>query len=376
MARAGITSASGTPRRSGWSRSTVNRFDLIVGEPEARSPVARQLAPQVSVRAEQRVPGEALTPGARLELTQLLERIDPDLGVAAHGQADARRAVGQGRRPAVAQVALGRGTGHHDGAAVRQQLDVGVRHVDPVHDACALAQKARPVQQLDRAAAVLALALLQLAGLLGRVRVPHQPVAVRVAGDRGEPLGGHGANAVGGHPHTNALAAGGPVAEGVHAPEEGLDRRIAEAPLSLSRRKVAAVPAGAVVGGGEHDDGEARAHGRLGHGQRELVVVVVGAPVRPVVDVVELPYGAIAGGGHLREGAPGHVAHRRRVERAGQAVHRVAPGPEVVAARCRRRRALGPPAEVALERVRVGVDHRRHRGGAGRGQILHLSTAA
>jgi hypothetical protein len=67
-----------------------------------------------------------------------------------------------------------------------------------------------------------------------------------------------------------------------------------------------------------------------------------------VVDVVELADGAVAGGGHLAVDARADLSHAVGIEHGRQAVHRLAPAPEVVV---RRRRPLGPPPQVALERV-------------------------
>ena len=76
VASASGRSASSTPRRSGWSRSTVDRRAALLGQPEARAAVRAQLAPQVAGGGEQRVAGAALAARARLELADLLERVD------------------------------------------------------------------------------------------------------------------------------------------------------------------------------------------------------------------------------------------------------------------------------------------------------------
>ena len=54
------------------------------------------------------------------------------------------------------------------------------------------------MQQLDRRAAVLGAALVELARLLVRVDVADQTVGVGVGGDLAQPVGGDGADAVGG----------------------------------------------------------------------------------------------------------------------------------------------------------------------------------
>ena len=84
----------------------------------------------------------------------------------------------------------------------------------------------------------------------------------------------------------------------------------------------------------------AAARGRKRHRVRRRVRRAVGA----VVDVVELAHGDVAGGDHLAVGEQRDRVDRVGVEPPGGGVHRLAPGPEVVAAGgrgrpARRRRA-------------------------------------
>ena len=193
------------------------------------------------------------------------------------------------------------------------------------------------MQQLDRRAAVLGLALVELARLLVRVDVADEAMRLGVRRDLAKPVSGHGADAVRGDAD---LVAGQP--QRVDAHEVVIDRRVAEA----------RVPAAVVGGREQHDPQVGR---RLGNRQRHRVRVLVRRPVGPVVDVVELADRAVAGRGHLGVYAAGDLAHRVRLERAGQPVHLLAPAPEVVL----RLAALADAAQVALERVRVHVRHRR-----------------
>ena len=185
---------------------------------------------------------------------------------------------------------------------------------------------------------MLGLALLQLARLLVRVDMADEPVRFGVARDLAQPVRRHRPHAVGGDPDRMA---GQP--QRVDAREVVLDRGVAEA----------RVPA-AVIGRGQQDDGQSRS--RAGDGERHRVRLLVRRAVGLVVDVVELADGAVAGGGHLGVDAAGHLAHRVRVERLGQPVHLLAPAPEVVV---RPLAALADAPQVALERVRVHVGHRR-----------------
>ena len=247
--------------------------------------------------------------------------------------------------------------------------------MDAVHDARVLAEKARAVQQLDRRAAVLGVALVHLAALLVRVHVSHEPLAVGIPGDGLQPRGRHGTDAVRGDTDMDSAPPGRPFAQRVDALQERLDAGVAEASLPRRGREVAAVPAAAVVGGGQQHDLEPLLGGGLGEGESHRVRVVVGRAVGPVVHVVELADGAVARGGHLGVGATGDLAHRRRVEGGREPEHRVAPRPEVVGAVRGRRRPFPRAAQVALERVRVRVGYRRDLSEAGHAPVSSSSAA-
>ncbi len=344
-------------------------------EAEARAAGGGERAPEVAARGEQAEARLALAAGAGLELARLLEGVDADLRVGADRDRDARRAVAQRREVAVAEVALGRRAADHRGAALAEQRDVALVDVDAVHDACRGAEEAGALEQLDRRAAVLGGALVELATLLARVDVADEAVLVRVGADRLDPARGNGANAVRGDADVDPARVLRRRAQRVDALEEGLDVGIAEAPLALDRGKVPAVPAAAVVGGGDQHDLQAMGARGLGQGDRHRVGLGVRAPVGLVVDVVELADRAVARVGHLAVGARAGVAHRVGVVFAGEAEHLGAPAPEVVGPVRSRRRALARAAQVDLERVAVRVDHRRDVGGrAHRARILHAAS--
>ena len=196
------------------------------------------------------------------------------------------------------------------------------------------------MQQLDRRAAVLGLALLQLARLLVRVDVADEAVRVGVA--------------------RRSRAASRPARRarcGRRRRPRGR-RAAARRRARGSRRPTGRGSARARRGGRRRAAGRSAARGgrRLGDGERHRVRLLVRRPVGPVVHVVELADGAVAGGGHLGVDAAGDLAHRVRLERPGQPVHLLAPAPEVVV---RPLAALADAPQVALERVRVHVGHRR-----------------
>src|SRR5215203_406509 len=95
VATASGRSASATPARSGRSRS-------IAIVPAASRPRLAQ----------------PLAAGERLELARLLERVDAHVGVAPDRDPHAGVAIDERGEVAVAQAALGRGAGDHDGVAL------------------------------------------------------------------------------------------------------------------------------------------------------------------------------------------------------------------------------------------------------------------
>ena len=164
---------------------------------------------------------------AGLQLAHLLERVDDDVAVAADRQPHAGVAVAQRREVAVAEVALGRRAGRDDRAARGEQRRRRARRRgSPCTTVVRAAEEAGAVQQLDRRAAVLGAALLELARLLVGVDVADQPVGVGVGGDLAQPVGRHGADAVRGDADRRDAA---PTPQRVDAREERVDARVAEA---------------------------------------------------------------------------------------------------------------------------------------------------
>ena len=112
----------------------------------------------------------------------------------------------------------------------REQLDVGSVTWMPWTTLAQRAEEADAVEQLDRRAAVLGVALLELARLLGGVDVADDVALLAVLRDRLQPVGRHGADRV----------RGDAVAERVDALEERADVGVAEAPLARLGRPVEA----------------------------------------------------------------------------------------------------------------------------------------
>jgi len=112
-----------------------------------------------------------LAPRDPLELAQLLERIDADVGIRADADPDAAGAHALDRQEAVAEVSLRRQAGTDTGAGTGEQIQLGSVGVCRVHNRCPLAEAAGPIEQLDRPDAVLGKAFFDLARLFVRVHV-------------------------------------------------------------------------------------------------------------------------------------------------------------------------------------------------------------
>ena len=112
-----------------------------------------------------------LAPSDALELAELLQRIDPDVGIRADAERDPALAEALDGREAVAEVRL-RGRADADArAGLGEEVELGVVGVRSVDDRRARAEAARLGQELDRPDAVLGQALLDLARLLVGVDV-------------------------------------------------------------------------------------------------------------------------------------------------------------------------------------------------------------
>ena len=277
-------------------------------------------------------------PLVELDRARLLERVDDRLRVAAGGER--RAGVEQPPRgaDAVGEVALGGRAEAGGHARAAEQRDVVVGQVRRVDGGEALRQRAGVGQQPGRRAAVRREALLVLLRLLGDVgvqRPPRRPLrdgARRRRVDR--------AHAV----DRRADARGRALLERVHALGPGAGVGVAEA-------RDAAVQVARV----EQRDADARVGGRRQHRAAHRVRVVVGRAVGRVVEVVELADAGDAGQRHLAERRAREREAAVGVERAGERVHLLAPGPE------RARLRVRAPAQRALERVRVGVGEARQR---------------
>ena len=352
VATASGRSASATPARSGWSRSIAT----VPGVVAARGSRGRSRPARPTGRRTR--PAARGGCGARAARASRA-RASPRTGRRARSsrcrsrsarRRRGRRAPGSGRR---------RGCPRSSGRRRRSCRSPASRptsaslDVDAVDQARARAEEAGAVEQLDRRDAVLGAALLELARLLVGVDVADEAVLVGVGGDRLQPARRHGADAVRGDADVDAGAPVRPGAQRVDAREVGRRRRgrRSGAGRACGRSRRPSRRGGRRRGAGRSRS-PARAR-RLGDRDRHRVRVLVRRAVGPVVDVVELADRAVAGRGHLGVDAPGRVPHRRRVVRAREPVHRLAPGPEVVGGVRLGRRPLGGAAQVALERVRV-----------------------
>ncbi len=188
----------------------------------------------------------------------------------------------------------------------RYEVELGPVGMCRMDDRRPLAQAAPPREELDRPAAVLGKALLDLFRLLVRVNVQRQPICGGVAPDLLEPLGRAGADGVGGEPDADA---GG--AQGLDLLEVLPHRLLAEA-----------VEAAACVGDVQHNELDSGRSGGSGGRMRFR---------NP--DIVKLADRRVPGGDHLLVALLVGFADEIGRLALSFGEHHVAPGPEVAAGR-------------------------------------------
>ena len=180
-------------------------------------------------------------------------------------------------KEAVAEVCLGRRARADDCAGRGEEVELGAVRVGRMHDRRALGEAAGARQQLDRAAAVLGEALLDLLRLLVGMDVERELVLARVPPDLLEPVGGARADGVGGDPDAQPG-----IPEPLDLLEEFRDRLLAEAGETSAR-----------VGDMEEDELDPR--GCSGLGCRQCF---------DEAEVVELADRRVPGGEHLLVAQP------------------------------------------------------------------------
>ena len=139
-----------------------------------------------------------LTAGDALDLAELLERVDPHVGVGADAERDRSLANRGNPEKAVAEVGLGRRADADPRAGRREEVELLVARVRCMDDRRLRGEAARVGEELDRAASVLREALLDLAWLLVRMDVEGQLLAGCVPADLLQPGPRAGAHGVGG----------------------------------------------------------------------------------------------------------------------------------------------------------------------------------
>jgi glycoprotein endo-alpha-1,2-mannosidase len=275
---------------------------------------------------EQSVDGEEvaaarLSPADPVQLAQLLERVDADIGVRADAEPDPAVEDALDRQEAVAEVRLRRRAGADSTVRLAEEVELASVRIGRVDDGRARAEAAAVREELDRAHAVLGHALLDLAWLLVGVNVERQLVLRRVAAELDEPLTWTGANRVRGHADTDP---GSP--QLLEPPQVLRDGRLAKA-----------VEPTAGIGGVEEHELDPCVRRCSGGGVR------LGE-----AEVMELAHRGVAGFTHLGVHRRVLLAHALGRLAASKLEHGLAPGPEVG--------ALSTTAQRPLESMAVDVD--------------------
>ncbi len=262
-----------------------------------------------------------LPPCDPFELAQLLEGIDPDVRIRSDAESDRATANALGGQEPVPEICFGRRAGTDRRAIRREEIELDSICVRCVDDGGAGAEAAGTGEELDRAAAVLSQALLDLLRLLVRMHVQGEAFALRVRADLAEPIRGARSYGVRCEPDCQPS-----IAQGLDLCEVRRDGLLPEAGETT-----------ASIGDVQQDERETDGLRCLG-GSLGLVEA----------EVVELADGRVPGGTHL---AIGRLV--RRPDELGRLAlrfrqHRLAPGPEVT--------SRAAPAQCTLERMAVGVD--------------------
>jgi len=307
-------------------------------EPKCASALVGAEAEECLVRDH--VPAARLAARDALELAQLLERIDPHVGVRADADADPARADALDWEEAVAEVRFRRWAGADACACACHEVELAAVCMRRVHDRRAVCEAAGSVEQLDRPDAVLFEALFDLARLLVGMYVQRQLLRHRVAADLLEPLRRTRSHGVGGERDRDS------------APAQVLDLSQIVGRRLLPKARQPTAP---IRGEEEHDPDPGllrRLHGR----ERLLETEVVELADRRVPRGVQLTV-------DLGVLAPDEL--RRLALRLGQ--HHLPPAPEVGPARAA---AQGP-----LKGVAMGIHESRQAEGLGHGRILSHTMA-
>ena len=251
------------------------------------------------------------------------------------------------RRPeAVGEVALGGGAQAGGGAAAAQQGDVGAGQMRRVHGRCGRAEQALGGEQPGRGEPVGGEARGVLGGLLGEVDV--QRAAARRLVHDGQRRTRYRPHRVRRHPDPQPRS----VAQRRDPLRPRVGGAVGEPALHAVDRT--AVHVRGEVAGVEQGEPDPGLGGGLCQGVAHRVRVGVRAPVRAVVQVVELPHRRDAGQRALGESGAGQGEVGVGVEPGGDGVHALAPGPERACPNSIDT-VVGAPAQRPVKGVGVGV---------------------
>ncbi len=286
------------------------------------------------------VASACLTARDSLELAQLFERIDADIGVGADAEPDPACAHALDRQEAVPEVGLRRRTGTDACTGSGDQVELGAVCMRRMHHGRAVTEAAGPIEQLDRPDAVLGETLLDFAWLFVSVHVQRQLLRSRVAADLLEPVSGACAHGVGGDADENPAAA-----QFLNLLQVFGDRLLAEARQTAPS-----------VGREQDDDADAGLFRGIDRRERFVETEVVELADRGVARSPELPVDLHV----LAADELGCLA-------LGFGEHQLAPAPEVGAS--------GSTAQRTLEAVAVGIHEAGQAEAFGHGRILSTLMA-
>ncbi len=297
--------------------------------------------------ARQHVAGAAAEALGVFQGSQLVRGRDQDIGIAADGEDAACVQIAGRRKDPVAEIGL------RDGAEPRHCATGGQGGGLRLHQVCRVDQAPATVsprfvqQPFHRPAARPRQAVIHLPHLLGGMDV-HRRLGRQPGHDR-QLLRRHSAQGVRRDPDHRVRQACASLAGRLVQPRKAVGI-VDESALARAGRGAAE----AAVGIEHRQQGQAdtRRRRRRGNAPRQFGRIGVRPPIRVMVQIVKLADPSEAGLQHLCEGQGGDRLHIVRPEPIDEAVHDLAPAPEVVVPPSPR---LSEACHAALEGVAVDI---------------------
>ncbi len=285
-----------------------------------------------------------------LEPPQLFDRRDRDIAVGADAERTVLREIRREGEQAVTQVRLGRRTQTRNGTAAREAGDLVCVEMRRMHQTPARVDVVVCEQPRNGTSTEHRFDPRDFAQLLGDVKMDGD-VRRRAVEQRLQLAGCDGAQRVRAHADDNLGVVRVVGAQDLRDLEHIVDAG-RKATLTFVERRAAGVTV--CVQRGKQTDRDPRVARRLDERTCHCGTIIVPIAARIAMQVMKLGNRGVACGKHRAVDVTRNREQGVGIERFGECVHRLAPGPEIVFAV---RAPFGAPGHRALEGVRVEVRH-------------------